>query len=333
MNTQADGFIRLQLALPFVQRVRDMGKDPAPALKALGLDEMTMNDPAATVHAEIVYGLTNALAEGASDPYLGCHVGESIDLAQWTPAAEAMRGASTVGDVLTRFVVLVPQSSSAVRYAIHIKDAQAVFSARQLIRTSNKPVQTTGFGIAIYVQLLRALIGEGWDARRVFIQTQIPEAVPIFYQGLRIRKVEGPEFAMLFPTAWLLDSVATPVEPPTAPEAETRPDLSIVAALRNAARPLLASRALGAGEIAAALGLSAHKLEAALRLHGTTVPRELKRLRVDIARDALADSNATVSDIARDLGYHDQSHFTRFFRGQTGVSPTEFRKQAKMTAG
>ena len=45
MNSQADGFIRLQLALPFVQRVRDMGKDPAPVLKALALEEKMMNDP------------------------------------------------------------------------------------------------------------------------------------------------------------------------------------------------------------------------------------------------------------------------------------------------
>ncbi len=333
MKTQADGFIRLQLALPFLQRVRDMGRDPTPALKALGLDEKTMNDPAATVHAEIVYGLTNALAEIAADPHLGCHVAESIDVTKWPPAAEAMRSAKTVGEVLTRFVTLVPQSSSAVSYAVRIEDTQAVFSARQLIRTANKPIQTHGFGVALYIQFLRVLVGENWDARRVFIQTRHPESVPNFYQGIRIRRVEGSEYAMVFPTAWLLSEVAAPVEPPTASEVETTPDLSIIAALRNAARPLLASRALGADEIAAALGLSAHKLQAALRLHGTTVPRELKRLRVDAAREALAEGDTPVSDIARDLGYHDQSHFTRFFRGQTGMSPTAFRKQETEATG
>ncbi len=328
MKTKADGFIRLQLALPFVQRVRDMGKDPAPALKALALDEKMMNDPTATVHAEIVYGLTNALAEVASDPYLGCHVAESTDVTQWPPAAEAMRDAKTVGEVLIRFVTLVPQSSSAVSYAVGVEDTQAIFSARQLIRTSNKPVQTHGFGIAVYVQFLKVLVGDNWDARRVFIRAQHPESVPNFYQGLRIRRIEGPEYAMVFPTAWLLDEVSITAKSPAVPEPEVVPDLSIVAALRNAARPLLANRALGANEVAAALGLSANRLQAALRLHGTTVPRELKRLRVDAAREALAEGDAPVSDIARDLGYHDQSHFTRFFRSQVGETPSSIRAKA-----
>ncbi len=328
MNSQADGFIRLRLALPFLQRVRNMGKDPAPALKALAVDEKMIEDPVATVHAEIIYGLTNALAEIASDPHLGCHVAESTDVTQWPPAAEAIQGAKTVGEVLIRFVTLVPQSTSAVTYAIRVEGTQAIFSARQQIRTSNKPVQTHGFGIALYVQFLRELVGEDWDPRRVFIQTQHPEAVPNFYQGLRIRRVEGPEYAMAFPTAWLLDEVNITAELPDVPESEVLLDLSIVAALRNAARPLLANRALGVNEIAAALGLSAHKLQAALRLHGTTVPRELKRLRVDAAREALAEGEAPVSAIARDLGYHDQSHFTRFFRSQVGETPSSFRAKA-----
>ena len=328
MNTQADGFIRLQLALPFVQRVRVLGKDPAPALKALALDEKMINDPSATVHAEIIYGLTNALAEIASDPHLGCHVAESTDVTRWPPAAEAIQGAKTVGEVLTRFLTLVPKSTSAVSYALRVENSQAIFSARQLIRTSNKPVQTHGFGIALYAQLLKALVGEDWDARRVLIKTQHPEAVPNFYKGLRIRRVEGPEYAMVFPTAWLLDKVSAAAELSSVPEAETTPDLSIIAALHNAARPLLANRALGGDEIAAALGLSANRLQAALRLHGTTVARELKRLRVDAAREALAESGASVSDIASDLGYHDQSHFTRFFRSQVGETPSSFRAKA-----
>ena len=86
---------------------------------------------------------------------------------------------------------------------------------------------------------------------------------------------------------------------------------------------------IAADEVAAALGLSAHRLEAALRLHGTTVPRELKRLRVDTARQALAESDAPVSEIARDLGYHDQSHFTRFFRSQVGETPSSFRSRSR----
>ena len=48
--------------------------------------------------------------------------------------------------------------------------------------------------------------------------------------------------------------------------------------------------------------------------------------RLGTAVHLLASTDATVLDIALDVGYSDHAHFTRAFRRWTGVAPREFRK-------
>ncbi len=42
----------------------------------------------------------------------------------------------------------------------------------------------------------------------------------------------------------------------------------------------------------------------------------------------LRDSDASITEIAVDLGYTDVAHVSRAFRRWTGVSPTRFRRLA-----
>ena len=47
----------------------------------------------------------------------------------------------------------------------------------------------------------------------------------------------------------------------------------------------------------------------------------------DWAAEQLCDRSRRVADIARELGFSAQSHFTRFFKSKTGVAPREFRRR------
>jgi AraC family transcriptional regulator len=58
---------------------------------------------------------------------------------------------------------------------------------------------------------------------------------------------------------------------------------------------------------------------------GETLGEYLNRIRVRAAAGLLANSDAPLSSIAVDLGFYDQSHFTRVFRQVTGATPSTFR--------
>lgn len=67
-----------------------------------------------------------------------------------------------------------------------------------------------------------------------------------------------------------------------------------------------------------------HLARAFRRCHHMTVGQYVRKLRVNYAMNALAGEDS-LSDIAADAGFSDQSHLGRVFRAVTGMTPGQFR--------
>lgn len=86
---------------------------------------------------------------------------------------------------------------------------------------------------------------------------------------------------------------------------------------------------LNSGKICAALGLSDRYVQKILAEHGETLTELVRQRKMIEARRFLRDQrlkSLTVEEIAYRLGYLDAAYFSRQFRRETGVSPSEFRK-------
>lgn len=62
---------------------------------------------------------------------------------------------------------------------------------------------------------------------------------------------------------------------------------------------------------------------------GSTPTQYLLSLRISNAQSLLESTSYNVTEIAEIVGYHNPLYFSRLFKKQCGVSPTEFRKQLK----
>ena len=81
-------------------------------------------------------------------------------------------------------------------------------------------------------------------------------------------------------------------------------------------------------ELADASGLSStHFNRRFAELIGVSPTRLLHSIRIDHARHLLARTDQTISDIAIEVGYYDQSHLTRHFRRQCGITPRAYRQR------
>ena len=102
-------------------------------------------------------------------------------------------------------------------------------------------------------------------------------------------------------------------------------------------KDLLHDRALAPprlGEIAAAVGVHPGHLSREFRRFFGIVPGEyVRRLRIDFAARQLADTEASIAEIAFAAGFTDQAHFSRLFRRMIGHSPREHRRLARTRAG
>jgi AraC-like DNA-binding protein len=85
------------------------------------------------------------------------------------------------------------------------------------------------------------------------------------------------------------------------------------------------------GELA---GLSAHRFSALFKDVMHNSPHQyILRKRVQKAMALLTSSEASIIQIADELGFHDQPHFTKLFKSVTGVSPTHYRKNYRRRFG
>ena len=76
------------------------------------------------------------------------------------------------------------------------------------------------------------------------------------------------------------------------------------------------------------------KIEAALvsafkKEYGTTVNSYICDVRIEEAKRMLATSSISLSRIAEDTGFYDQSYFSKVFLLKTGVTPSEYRRELK----
>ena len=85
----------------------------------------------------------------------------------------------------------------------------------------------------------------------------------------------------------------------------------------------------GIAEAARMLGMSRTTLyRECIRQVRMSPSRYLDEMRLSQARELLLRSREKIASIARALEFHDDKYFLRWFRKQTGVTPTQYRTQA-----
>jgi transcriptional regulator GlxA family with amidase domain len=66
---------------------------------------------------------------------------------------------------------------------------------------------------------------------------------------------------------------------------------------------------------------------------GMPFSRVVRLLRLHIAVELVASTDAALSDIAMSVGFQDMSAFSRAFRLHTGAAPRQFRAQSRVDVG
>lgn len=83
---------------------------------------------------------------------------------------------------------------------------------------------------------------------------------------------------------------------------------------------------IGLSDVAEATGVHPATLARAFRDRlGVTVGEYLRQIRVSRAMEDLVNSKRSIAAVAVECGFYDQSHLTRTFKRQTGLTPQRYR--------
>ena len=322
--------IRLSAVNPFLLELRRRGIDTQALLVELNLptDVPASND--LFVEPLTIYTLVERCAELADDRFFGYSIGSQLQLLAWPPIITAAENARSVGDLLSMFAVNATEHSTASVFSITTDGERSTFRLRRVKIPPFQPGQNDAFYTGMMLNLLRRAADKNWDARLVMLNVADPACIPPGNEAYRIAKGDNSGITATFPSPWLFESFEV-ARFKTGIDDEVPSEIpqSLVESVRSALTPHLHKTDLSVDKAARICGHDRRKLARKLRDAGTTMSREIARLRSRKARQELEQSSRRIADIGASVGFTDPTVFSRAFKKWTGQSPQEYRRSHK----
>jgi AraC-like DNA-binding protein len=323
--------------------LRSAGHDPHAIGRAVGLDAQAWTEAGGSLALRQFVGLLEAAGSAGEDTGFvwrcGRRYGET-KLAHMFPFAAEAGDLGTALRLIVRALALF-QTDSIVRLAV--AGDLASIEYRVLDPSIWPRSRDVEFTFGFLEGVVRRFAGpsarpEGLvfehapDGRRGRIDRHLGVAC-IYEQTVNTFSIPARLMAMRPSDPRLADDAERTLAALAATLAEREAAAALPERLRRAVLSLIGSgEMLDQEAVAAACGLSERTLRRRLQMHGLSFRDEVERLRVEYARETLVRTRLPMGEIARRLGYSEQSAFTRAFRRSAGVPPTRLRGEGAARA-
>ena len=324
-------------AIQYVPSVlREMGVSPAAVLRAAGLKPNALTNLDRRLPFTQVGRLAVECVNATGCQHFGLIVGE-----------RAGPVAAGIIHELMRFTTNVHAALCALRAHLHLHDRGAVVTLTDAPDDQVEVAyvihhhdtigseQITDGGIAVMLLLLQSLLGPRWAPTcAAFARSRPPDIAPYARLFRAPLAFDAPRTALFIPRS-LLDHAI--------PGSDSRREAAIreLIARAEAANPrslsLRVKELLSAmlveseptfDQVATAFGTSRRTLRRRLALEGTSVTALRNEIKAEFARQLLVNSTMSIIDIGATLHYTKPGAFSRAYKGWTGASPQEARRNA-----
>jgi AraC-like DNA-binding protein len=326
--------IRLGLVSPLIEELEGRNINCKNVLVELNLTKRDVLHGDLFVPAPVMYGIVEQLAAISGDPHFGVRVGERLDPFSWPPLSEAAQLSTTVGEFLLRFLINATEDASSVTYVLETNGTRATFHEKRKVDGNILPRHNDGFTVAFLLNLFSQALGEHWQGNKVLVSLCDPEVIPDGYLGIRTATTDTFGPSINFPCSWLVFplTIKRTKAHNHAVLAKTPLPAQWIEALQQILQQHIHEFDLTSQRVAEICGYSKRTLARKLQAHGTSIQREIAKIRQARAEQALTNANRSVGEIAAMIGYADSTVFSHAFKRWTGISPSQYRQRFSIDA-
>lgn len=338
-TTNRHAWVRSGVLAGTPELLAELGVDAQALAADCGLDPAALDLPDLPVPGAAVVGFFETAAERSGCEDLGIRLASRQDLSILGPLWMTMRSAQTVRDalqVLAQF--FVAHTSGAVVGFEPKADGSAIVSYALSAGVSTRDRQTVELGLALLCNELRLHCGAAWLPLAAQFAHGRPRSLASH------RRAFGPHvhFAQERNAVWIGPAcLGTPLSGSSLPTHAMLKRLlvsrvdgaqAVASKVEAAMRALMPFAACGREHVATLAHLSQRTLQRRLAEAGTSFQDLRDRVRADIALKYLRQSSLQAAQIAEILGYSEPAAFTRAFRRQHGLTPSEARRAGLRSA-
>ena len=335
MSTPRAAWVRSGVLAGLPELLGEFGVDADALAESCGLDAAALTQADLPVPAAAVVRLFEAAADAARREDFGLLLSARQNLSVLGPLWMTMRSARTVRDalqVLAEFFV-VHTTGALVALRLH-GDGGASIGYSLAADLSPHDRQTIELGLALLCQELRAHLGAGWTPRALQLCHDRPASLRSHQRCFgRAVSFNQDRNALWIDAASLAAPLSAASQPSHALLRQLlvgrRDNAAAVAAKVEATmRELMPFADCTRGGVARLVELSERTMQRRLAESGTTFQQLRDRVRADIALKYLRQSSLRSAQVGEILGYSEPAAFTRAFKRQHGLTPSQARAQA-----
>jgi AraC-like DNA-binding protein len=319
--------------------VAELGGDPSGLLRAAGVRAQDVGNYDAFIPIRATIRAIESAAEATATPDFGRRLAQRQGIEILGPVGVAARTAATVADALAIFTTFMAAYSPAIAlYIMPLADPQCSFIALEFLLDEAMPYpQTMELALGVSLGVFRLLLGANYAALSVHLPHDplTPQAAYVQYFGCT------PYFAER--AAGYTVRAADLGRPLNRDDVAHRAVVDylssitplgagIVESVRTIVRQLLPTGATTLEVVAEQFHLHPKTLQRRLADEGTTFAALVDQVRKDAADRYLRTTGISLSHLARELGYAEQSVLSRSCKRWFGSGPAAYRNQTRTPA-
>lgn len=328
--------VRAAVLTNFFEVARELGLDPQPLLRKVGLSRALLKDPEQRIPADAAVALLEESAQQAHCADFGLRMAESRQLSDFGVVSLLISHQPTLRDALTTTIQYRHLLNDTL--AMQIEDAGKMVIVREEVVSQLPARQATELAIGVLYRMCSALLGSRWRPCSVNFTHEAPPDRRLHKRMFACPLEFGSEFNGFVCTAADLDAPNPAADPAMARYArqfvESLPlvsEPSVVLDVRKAIYLMLPTGRASSEYVAQGLGLSVRTMQRQLDEAGASFTELLNEVRRELAQRYIENPRYAMVRISELLGYSTPSSFTRWFIAQFGTAPQTWRAMQKRT--
>ena len=293
-------------------------------LQRAGLSDRVLADPEAIIPAHQAWSFIRLAAQTEGIDDLGLVAGD-LSIEAYGEFSQRLLQVPNLNQALEAFCQLALHEYSRADFFVSRSERSTWFCRGPIDGEETEKKHVELLVVTMMIATVRLAAGSDWQPPIVLLQTKDSARVedhPLFSRsavrfGNRVTAFEVPQH--------LLPQQLPSRVVPSARSDYDRLEHEFSVAIRQVVEGMLVGGVPKIAPVAEAVGTSVRTLQRRLSDSEETFSGILDEARMNLANRLLAEGDHTLNQIAYELGYSDQAHFTRAYRRWTGVSPGAMR--------
>lgn len=292
-------------------------------------------DPINLIPVPEHFSVLETAAEEAGAPLFGLEVGKGSLLDNLNVFGCRVLRSATLYDALKTFCRSMPWYASTSRYWLH-ETSDTVWLCRGQQRGTDRQLQLQEQRMVMrMINLVRLYAGTKWTPLAIHLTAaphpKLEDTETFADVFVRYRQqctaIAIPRYLLALPSSPAMVQFQKPAAQIETEFRASAPARDFAGTVQQVIQALQLVNGSRIEDVAEMTGCSVRSLQRQLARDGYRYSELVMRARFTLAVRRLTANDGTMIDIAFDLGYADQSHFSRAFRRWAGMSPREFRRQ------